>query len=738
MSRPLSTRRNHPVHPVNPVQTDPVELLDFSVPPCLRGEILPLPTLLMHPPTIPRTRSSLVLLRESRVYYTSFDERSALGCGDRSGTSCSDLVPQAAQFRFRVALFQGEADMVCRWILSVCLVGSLLVTAAVAAITPEQKKEIIELNRSMGVLAAQIKKKEYPQVEELLKTVETRVAEIAKEAGVEPTDKAFAAVNKTLANHHKNLDKAQGKAPPPRERNQGVSFTKDVAPLINEKCVNCHGAAMQSGNLRLDTFANWIKGGKSGPLLTVGNPQQSRILNRMATPDMNLRMPKNAAAIERDKLNTIATWVSQGAMFDGDNQDTPLSKLRTKLEAEAEEATIKIVKPKGTETVSFTKDVAPFMANLCLGCHSGNNLRGGLSLETFYDMMKGGDSGHVVLPGEPRDKSRLFRLTGGLELPRMPNNNQVRITARNYEDLKTWFDEGCVYDGVDPKTPLRSFIKTEAEMALERASQLSPAAFNQMRKEKTAQQMKQAAPNDTPTTLESEDLLIVGNAPEARIQQVETWAKQHVLSLRNEYNARAGQLWKGRLAVIVMKDRFGYEEFSQTVNGRPAAEGVQGHLVISATLDDAYIVLEDVGDEVSAKSPGLRVNLIDQLTGAYLKRSGANLPNWLTRGLGLSLAMKVVGRNAYIDAMPKEAATLIPTLANPQDVFVDASFSPAAVGAVGVTLVEYLMVNGGQTKFGELVRALQGGMEMGEAITESYGIDSATLGGRFRDALKGK
>ncbi len=629
--------------------------------------------------------------------------------------------------------------MIARWMLAVCLVGGLLVAAAMAAVTPEQKKEITEVNLSMKPVATHIRKKEYAEAEELLKAAETKIEEIAKSASIEPTDKAFTLVHKTIAGHRKTLDKAQGKTPAAANKNQGVSFTKDIAPLINEKCLGCHGATMQSGGLRLDTFANWKKGGKSGQLLTPGVPEESLIGIRMATEDMNLRMPKNAAAIDQAKLTVLANWIKQGAVFDGDSEDTALGKLKTAKEAKEQESSIKIVKPKGTEKVSFTKDVAPFMANLCLRCHSGNNLRGGLSLETFYDMMKGGDSGLVVLPGAPREDSRLFQLTGGLDKKlRMPNDNQSRITRQNYEDLKTWFDEGCVYDGVDPKTPLRSFVKTAAQMEMEKASTLSPTQFNALRQEKTAAMLKKAFPNDTAVILESDDLLISGNAPETRLKQVEEWAKVQVASLRKGFAAPAGQPWKGRLAILVMKDRFSYEEFSQTINGRPAPEGMQGNVVITSTLDDAYLVLEDVGDEVTTKSPGLRVNLIDHLTGAYLRRTGVNLPNWLLRGTGLSLATKVAGKNAFLEAMPKEAAAIVPTLGSPQDVFVDASFSPNMIGAVGLTLVEYLITNGGNAKFGELVKSLESGTAIGEAVTKCYGMDSATLGGRFRDALKSK
>ncbi|RLS58832.1 MAG: hypothetical protein DWH91_01665 [Planctomycetota bacterium] len=606
-----------------------------------------------------------------------------------------------------------------------------------AAVTPEQKKELIELNRTLPAVAVHIRKKEYTEAENALKAVEDKIVEIAKAAEVESTDKAFSAINKTIATHRKNLDKAQGKTAPKPGKPEAVSFAKNVAPLINEKCVSCHGPSMQCANLRLDTFANWKKGGKGGLLLTPGVPQQSLIMARLTVADARARMPKDEDALERDQLALVSNWISQGAMFDGDSEDTVLSRLRLKTEVEEEEKSIVIAKPKGTETVSFTKDIAPFMANLCVRCHSGNNPNGGLSLETFYNMMRGGDSGKVVLPGEPKDKSRLYRLTGGLENPRMPQG-QARITRQNYNDLTKWFEEGCVFDGVDPKTPLRSFVKSEAEMTADKYANYSPAQFQQLRKDRTADQMKRAVPNDPVTYLESDDFLVCGNANEARLKQAESWAKEQVDALRKGLGAPSGPLWKGRLAVIVMKDRFSYTEFNQTVNGRQAPDGMQGHSVVADTYEDAYVVLEDVGDEVDLKSPGLRVNLIDQVTGAYLKRNGSKLPNWLIRGTGLAMAAQVAGRNAYLESLPRESMTIVPTLVNPQDVFADDSFSPGTIGAVGYTLVEYLLKNGGPVKFGQYINELQGGAAATDASTKVYGMDAATLGAQFRAGLTGK
>ena len=50
---------------------------------------------------------------------------------------------------------------------------------------------------------------------------------------------------------------------------------------------------------------------------------------------------------------------------------------------------IDIQKPKGGETVAFTRDIAPFIVNRCLRCHSGTEPKGGLSMESFDQLWTG-------------------------------------------------------------------------------------------------------------------------------------------------------------------------------------------------------------------------------------------------------------------------------------------------------------------------------------------------------------
>ena len=101
-------------------------------------------------------------------------------------------------------------------------------------------------------------------------------------------------------------------------------------------------------------------------------------------------------------------------------------------------------------------------------------------------------------------------------------------------------------------------------------------------------------------------------------------------------------VWKGRLTIFVMKDRFGYTELNQVLHSRSTARDVHGHAHVTTGFEDAYIAVEDVGDEPGETHGGLHLSIIDHITGAYLQKPGTNLPQWVIRGTGLALAGRAV------------------------------------------------------------------------------------------------
>lgn len=55
-------------------------------------------------------------------------------------------------------------------------------------------------------------------------------------------------------------------------------FEKRIRPILVNNCIGCHNATNASGELRLDSRAALLKGGKSGTAVVVGQPDASLII----------------------------------------------------------------------------------------------------------------------------------------------------------------------------------------------------------------------------------------------------------------------------------------------------------------------------------------------------------------------------------------------------------------------------------------------------------------------------
>ncbi|QDT53436.1 Planctomycete cytochrome C [Caulifigura coniformis] len=593
-------------------------------------------------------------------------------------------------------------------------------------LTKENRAEIADVTRSLGPVSAHVRKKEFDEAEKLISAAEEKLAAIATAAAVKEDDRVFnparIAIQKAKNTLSLARDKASGKKP---EKPKPVSFALEVAPIVSARCLGCHGQNNPRANLRLDTFASWRRGGRSGPILAPGNPRGSLLIGRITTNNEQARMPQGEEALPADEINIIALWITQGARFDGHSETATLDEVSSNVALR----NFDYPRPKGTETVSFTRDIAPFMANLCGGCHSAQRKSGGLSLVSYFDLMQGGESGEVIIPGD-KDKSRLFRLVGGLENPRMPAN-QSRITRKNYDDLKKWFEEGNTFDGENPRTPLRTYVRSDEEMAREKFAKMTPEERKKMREDRTAELWKKALPKETMNKVEDAEFLVVGNVSPERLAEVQKWATSQLDSLRKGFRAGESPVWKGRLTIFVIKDRFGYDEFNLTNNNRQAPRELSGHSVVTANDEDAYLCLQDVGDSASATAPGLHVGVIDHLTGAFLKRGGASVPEWLARGMGLAMAFKEHPSNSYLQDLPSEAYTVAGSVPSPEDIFEDGSFSPATLPSVGFSLVEFLVNAGGPQRFAQFVGSVREGGSLADAAKAAYSTDLTTLARQY-------
>jgi cytochrome c553 len=106
----------------------------------------------------------------------------------------------------------------------------------------------------------------------------------------------------------------------------------------------------------------------------------------------------------------------------------------------------------GPDSDFFEKKVRPVLVDHCYKCHSaeaeaGKKLKAGLFLDTREGMLKGGEGGPVIVPGEP-DKSRLIEAVRyhnpDLQMP--PKG--PRLTDEQVADLAAWVKAGAP----DPRT----------------------------------------------------------------------------------------------------------------------------------------------------------------------------------------------------------------------------------------------------------------------------------------------
>src|SRR5689334_2723443 len=77
------------------------------------------------------------------------------------------------------------------------------------------------------------------------------------------------------------VDVDVSKLPPPSTK-QGLTFDKDIKPLFDKSCIDCHSAEKPKGKLRLDTLAGTLKGSVDGKVLEPGNSAKSFLVANIA------------------------------------------------------------------------------------------------------------------------------------------------------------------------------------------------------------------------------------------------------------------------------------------------------------------------------------------------------------------------------------------------------------------------------------------------------------------------
>ncbi|MCC9604877.1 hypothetical protein LOC68_25800 [Blastopirellula sp. JC732] len=127
---------------------------------------------------------------------------------------------------------------------------------------------------------------------------------------------------------------APGAAPMPMPRlevasasgNEKVSFGRDIAPVLLERCTSCHNQQNNPGNFSLASFQTMLRGGDSGAPLSPGKPNESLMIQLFKAPAPD-RMPRNGPPLTDQQIKNFETWIAEGAKFDGDAPTSSIQRI---------------------------------------------------------------------------------------------------------------------------------------------------------------------------------------------------------------------------------------------------------------------------------------------------------------------------------------------------------------------------------------------------------------------------
>jgi hypothetical protein len=88
-------------------------------------------------------------------------------------------------------------------------------------------------------------------------------------------------------------------------------FRAQVATVLEQRCLHCHGTEAPKGGLSLSSRAGLLRGGENGPAVVPGKPDESLLLE-MVSGDAP-EMPRKEKPLSKDQVAGLRRWVEQGA-----------------------------------------------------------------------------------------------------------------------------------------------------------------------------------------------------------------------------------------------------------------------------------------------------------------------------------------------------------------------------------------------------------------------------------------
>ena len=565
-------------------------------------------------------------------------------------------------------------------------------------VTSKQKTALRRIKREIDKAGRLYSSKNYGSS---AKSIRSAMEKMQQLTGGEPSAELLALVlpeYERMAKAHQLLTEKKEELPelielPEPPSGKQVSFKTDVAPILVSRCGRCH-VNRNRGNFSAATFRALAASTMVSPKMAA----QSRIVEVIEDGDM-----PPGGSLEKEELDTIKSWINQGANFDGDNPDQNLGQLVGNAggNANRNRQRPRLMRATGKETISFGKDVAPILMESCGQCHiETNRPRGNFSMADFARFLRGGDSGSPVQPGNAMDSLILKRMTGtgGNVMPPSGKLDNKLIGV-----IEKWIEEGARFDGEAPNTPIRNVAATAL------ANSQSHEELMAARKSLFARNWKLIMSDVEPSKVSSSNLITMGDVDQQRLKDVSKIAESAIKGIQKELKIRSqgAPFIKGNSAVYVLERRYDLTELGTMLAKKNFPKEVKGHWDYTIVDSYASVLLSRNRDVEEAGLP-----LTQQLTALYVSSLAGDVPRWFADGVGHVVTARIHSKDERIKSLDENAEKISQGMEKPDD-FIRGRLPDHEAGLVG-----YLFVK--QLKSGKQLNRMLKLMQQGNSFMSSF------------------
>ena len=204
-------------------------------------------------------------------------------------------------------------------------------------------------------------------------------------------------------------------------------YAQQIKPALEKHCVMCHDAQSRKGGLDITSREALLRGGTNGPAILAGNAKDS-LLYKLIAHEQEPGMPYKTAKLPDEVIAKFAEWINAGAP-DGEPAAAP-----------------KAAGSNQGSNALFTSYIRPLLETQCLNCHgAGQVKRSGFDLSTRDGLLRGGDTGPAVVPGNARESALYKRVSHEIQ-PGMPFQS-AKLSEEQLARIREWIDAGAPYDG---------------------------------------------------------------------------------------------------------------------------------------------------------------------------------------------------------------------------------------------------------------------------------------------------